>query len=212
MRPSFFQISVSDTGLGIRKEDQDKLLVDFGRLTHSEDQSLNHYGIGLGLSISDTLSKELSGEGKGLHLESERGKGSTFSFFVKDFNETDCRFGEVSSLPSIPNFALFRNLEENVVQSVTQSVITTRTHTTIKKPRTSLDVLNSNMFLAENDIILKNSMSRTHAQKHSTGAIKALSLRGIGRDLKNLRALRKYFSAKLLSFWCTWPSNHQNCW
>ena len=36
-------------------------------------------------------------------------------------------------------------------------------------------------------------MNRTHAQKHSTGAIKALSLRGIGRELKNLRPQRKYF-------------------
>ena len=30
--------------------------------------------------------------------------------------------------------------------------------------------------------------------KHRTGAIKALSLRGIGRELKNLRPQRKYFS------------------
>ena len=36
-------------------------------------------------------------------------------------------------------------------------------------------------------------MNRKHAQKHSTGAIKALSLRGIGRYLENLRAQRKYF-------------------
>ena len=32
--------------------------------------------------------------------------------------------------------------------------------------------------------------------KHRTGAIKALSLRGIGRDLENLRAQRKYFSVE----------------
>ena len=36
-------------------------------------------------------------------------------------------------------------------------------------------------------------MNRTHAQKHSTGAIKALSLRGIGRELKNLRPQQKIF-------------------
>lgn len=155
MRSNLFQISISDTGLGIRKEDQDKLLVDFGRLSHSEDRSLNNYGIGLGLSISDTLSKELSGEGKGLNLESEWGKGSTFSFFVKDFNETDCRFGDVSSLPSIPHLAHFRNLEEDVIQTITQSVRTIRTYTTIKRPATSLDVINSNFFLTEDDIILK---------------------------------------------------------
>jgi hypothetical protein len=36
-------------------------------------------------------------------------------------------------------------------------------------------------------------MNRTHAQKHSTGAIKALSLRGIGRELENLRPQQKIF-------------------
>lgn len=61
----------------------------------------------------------------------------------------------MSSLPSIPHIDKIRNLEENVLQTVTQSVRTTRTYTTIRRPRISLDVINSNVFIAEDELLFK---------------------------------------------------------
>jgi signal transduction histidine kinase len=44
---------VEDTGLGIRKEDQPKLLNAFEKVGGKESQKLNPSGVGLGLVISN---------------------------------------------------------------------------------------------------------------------------------------------------------------
>lgn len=74
---------VTDSGIGIRKEDQSKLFRLFGKLAQ-EDPEINKYGIGLGLAISNNLAKLLdsSSEDSGLHVESTYGKGSVFWFYV----------------------------------------------------------------------------------------------------------------------------------
>ena len=77
------KFSVSDTGIGIRKEDQPKLFRLFGKLSQ-EDPEINKHGIGLGLAISNSLAKLLApiSEDSGLHVESSFGQGSTFWFYV----------------------------------------------------------------------------------------------------------------------------------
>lgn len=62
---------VSDTGIGIPKEEQDKIFSRFIKL----DREVQ--GTGLGLTLSQTIIKHLGGD---LGLESEVNKGSTFSF------------------------------------------------------------------------------------------------------------------------------------
>jgi CheY-like chemotaxis protein len=142
IRPNLFEISVSDTGLGIRKEDQEKLLLDFSRISNSEDRILNNYGVGLGLSISDALAKELSGEKKGLILKSDWGKGSTFSFFLKDFNETDLKYREFDSLPRIPNMNESLDWDQCTSRNISKSIKSARTsYTNLKRPIASLDFL-----------------------------------------------------------------------
>lgn len=71
----FLQISVTDTGMGISKENQAKLFTTFVQI----DSSLarQHPGTGLGLALARRLT-ELHG-GK-VMLESSEGNGSTFSF------------------------------------------------------------------------------------------------------------------------------------
>lgn len=151
MRPNFFEISVADTGVGIRKEDQSKLLCDFGRIMNLEDQKLNNYGVGLGLIISDALSRELSGDSsQGLHLVSEWGKGSTFTFYIKDFNETDCRFKEVSKIPTIPKLPDARRESVKIEQSLAFLIPTShKSFGTLRKIRTtSFEIVaNENVFL-----------------------------------------------------------------
>ena len=74
-------ISVDDTGIGIKEEDLEKLFQAFGKLENTAKMNIN--GVGLGLSISDTLAKLLSGEeGSGLKVKSQENKGSTFFFTV----------------------------------------------------------------------------------------------------------------------------------
>lgn len=62
---------VSDTGIGIPKEEQDKIFSRFIKL----DREVQ--GTGLGLTLSQTIIKHLGGD---LGLDSEVNKGSTFSF------------------------------------------------------------------------------------------------------------------------------------
>ena len=94
------KISVKDTGLGIRDEDKKVLFKEFGTLRNNKDVLLNRNGVGLGINLSNELSKLLIGydqyelkelgiENQGLQLESEYKKGSTFSFYVKDFLRDD---------------------------------------------------------------------------------------------------------------------------
>ncbi len=66
---------VSDTGIGISKENQEKL---FEAFTQSDNTITRQYGgTGLGLTISKTLAEMMNGR---LWLESEENVGSTFSF------------------------------------------------------------------------------------------------------------------------------------
>ena len=67
------QIKVIDSGIGIEKEDHDKLFKLFGFLDSSKE--LNVKGVGLGLHISQKLQEQFGGE---ILIESELGEGSTF--------------------------------------------------------------------------------------------------------------------------------------
>ena len=75
-------ISVIDTGIGIKEEDKSKLFQMFGKLEDSE--SVNTNGVGLGLTISNALAVMLSGkkEGQEIRVTSQYGKGSIFSFSI----------------------------------------------------------------------------------------------------------------------------------
>ena len=68
-------VSVRDTGIGIRKEDMEKLFESFARL--DEEKNRNIEGTGLGMSIVTRL---LDLMGTSLKVESEYGHGSEFSF------------------------------------------------------------------------------------------------------------------------------------
>ena len=54
------QIVVRDTGIGIRKEDRDKIFLILGKLEATA--SINTSGVGLGLSTSKKLAEALKGD------------------------------------------------------------------------------------------------------------------------------------------------------
>ena len=75
---AMLRFDVIDTGIGIKKEDFDKLSKSFERI--EERRNRNIEGTGLGISIVTRL---LSMMGSRLNVESEYGKGSTFGFDLK---------------------------------------------------------------------------------------------------------------------------------
>lgn len=71
-------VSVSDTGIGIKSEDREKLFESFERL--DKERNRNIEGTGLGMSIVTRL---LTMMGSKLSVESTYGEGSVFSFLLK---------------------------------------------------------------------------------------------------------------------------------
>lgn len=71
-------VSVEDTGIGIKEEDIAKLFAAFERIDEANNRNIE--GTGLGITITQRL---LGLMGSELRVKSEYGKGSRFSFSVK---------------------------------------------------------------------------------------------------------------------------------
>lgn len=100
------QISVKDTGLGIKKEDLSKLFKAFGKVNDQADLLLNSHGVGLGLLISNLLASQINILNKGIEVVSVWGEGSTFSFVISDINE------KVAENVSESNHSEIENLDQ----------------------------------------------------------------------------------------------------
>lgn len=72
------RISVTDTGMGIRKEDLEELFNSFKRVDETENRNIE--GSGLGLNISKQLAEMMGGK---LSVDSVYHKGSVFTLEVK---------------------------------------------------------------------------------------------------------------------------------
>ena len=71
------KVEVSDTGIGIKKENLERIFNHFIRV---ENESISeHHGTGLGLSISKKLIELLQGS---ISVKSEFGVGSTFTVIL----------------------------------------------------------------------------------------------------------------------------------
>ncbi|MEO5777189.1 MAG: response regulator [Flavobacterium sp.] len=72
----FIEFKIKDTGIGIAKEDHEKIFHKFVQIERKEE---DYQGTGLGLSIVSSLLKLFNSE---VHLESEENVGTTFSFTI----------------------------------------------------------------------------------------------------------------------------------
>ncbi|MBI5639188.1 MAG: DUF3365 domain-containing protein [Nitrospirae bacterium] len=73
----FISVSVTDTGIGIRKEDIPKLFKEFSQLEAPYEKQ--YEGTGLGLALTKRFVELHGGT---IRVESEYGKGSTFTFVI----------------------------------------------------------------------------------------------------------------------------------
>lgn len=71
------EISVTDTGIGINKEDMSRLFDNFSRFDLSANRNIE--GTGLGLAITHRLVTLMGGN---IEVESEYGKGSVFTVYI----------------------------------------------------------------------------------------------------------------------------------
>lgn len=72
----FFMIK--DSGIGISKEEQDRLFQSYSQVDATITRRFG--GTGLGLTITKQLVEMMNGT---IYVESQKGKGSTFSFYVR---------------------------------------------------------------------------------------------------------------------------------
>lgn len=78
-------VEVSDTGIGISKEDLKKLFGAFERIDLEGSSTMNSRGVGLGLMIANNLALMLGPPGQsGIKVTSQLGSGSAFSFLITE--------------------------------------------------------------------------------------------------------------------------------
>ncbi|MBR4515286.1 MAG: response regulator [Lachnospiraceae bacterium] len=82
-------VSVKDTGIGIKKEDMDRLAISFERLDEKKNRNIE--GTGLGMSIVTSLLEMM---GSRLYVESTYGEGSQFYFTLKQKVVDDTPIGD----------------------------------------------------------------------------------------------------------------------
>ena len=89
--PVILEVSVIDTGIGIKKEDIKKLYTAFTRVDEERNRTIE--GTGLGLTITRQILSLMDSE---LKVESTYGKGSTFSFSLLQGIVRDEPVGELN--------------------------------------------------------------------------------------------------------------------
>jgi signal transduction histidine kinase/CheY-like chemotaxis protein len=105
---------VSDTGVGIRQKDLEKLFLDYIQLDMKNNRNIE--GTGLGLFITKQMIEMMKGS---VEVKSEYGMGSTFSFRILQGSVSAVPIGEamVESLKSLDYVATRRGRHRNLARA-----------------------------------------------------------------------------------------------
>jgi signal transduction histidine kinase/CheY-like chemotaxis protein len=102
--------TVSDSGIGIRPEDMEKLFADYVQLDAKANRKVE--GTGLGLAIAKNLVEMMSGT---ITAESEYGKGSVFTARIIQEQTADAVIGEETA-EALRNFCYASDNKKQAVQ------------------------------------------------------------------------------------------------
>jgi len=124
------QISVTDTGAGIKEQDIPKLFKMEGKL--EDTQSVNKHGVGLGLTISNALAVLLNGndakDGTGIVVKSQHHAGSTFSFHIlkklSELSSSMTNKGRNASTTLGDNRYLLENNDDSLPNVSSEEIVT----------------------------------------------------------------------------------------
>ncbi|MCY9863804.1 ATP-binding protein [Vibrio coralliirubri] len=109
-----FNISVSDTGVGIPKDKLEAVFTGFEQVNHEDQQ----FGFGLGLAITKTIIELMNGT---LRVESEIGVGSTFVIALpapEIMNVFECSNGVVEQINNVGQGLDCKNKKVLIVDDV----------------------------------------------------------------------------------------------
>ncbi|MGN0317743.1 MAG: response regulator [Lachnospira sp.] len=90
------KMQVEDSGIGIKKEDMNKLFSDFQRLDLEQNRSIE--GTGLGLAITHSLLERMNGR---IEVSSEYGKGSVFTVYLSQVVIDEKPMGDFRQKPEM---------------------------------------------------------------------------------------------------------------
>jgi signal transduction histidine kinase/CheY-like chemotaxis protein len=126
---------IEDSGIGIREEDQSKLLSMFGQITEKK-KNINRSGAGLGITIANefvALLNDSTQKSEQVEYESEPGKGSVFKFCI-DFTQNSLAAGsfvetshpEREEIEEDPFNLSVRIMERNILGNRQDLTVTSR--------------------------------------------------------------------------------------
>ncbi|MET0945694.1 MAG: ATP-binding protein [Flavobacterium sp.] len=118
---NYIKFQVKDNGIGIAKDDQDKIFEKFVQIERKED---DYQGTGLGLSIVQRLIELFGSE---IFLESREGEGTTFTFTI-GFESDSVRSNKIISdyevdLTSSQIFKVLVVEDNKINQMVTKKIL-----------------------------------------------------------------------------------------
>ncbi|CAM4150855.1 ATP-binding protein [Flavobacterium antarcticum] len=143
------EFAISDTGLGIKREDQERI---FDKFVQIERKQGDYLGTGLGLPIVKKLVELFNGT---ISLESEENKGTTFKFAI-EFEYLDTKPVEINSTPKEKRMKKELHIlvvEDNKInQIVTKKIIQRKNYpcTIAESGHEAIELLKTNVF----DVIL----------------------------------------------------------
>lgn len=102
-RTGRLMFSIMDTGIGIKPENMDKLFDAFEQVDMKKNKGIE--GTGLGLSISKLLVERMGGR---IQVESEYGKGSCFTFDIKQnvIDASPCEYSKSKPKSEVKQFVI----------------------------------------------------------------------------------------------------------
>lgn len=111
------KISVTDTGIGIPTEKINGLFKVF---TQADDSTTRKYGgTGLGLAITDKLVNLLGGR---IKVASQQGKGSQFTFSIKDFSQGQFPVRRGDTIKTYPGVEIAVVTQRKAISHIFQSL------------------------------------------------------------------------------------------